>query len=94
MRTTSTLRTVTLVHSTACHFCDDARAVLDELARTYPLLIDVVAAEQPRGRALMAEHRAAMYPLVLLDGQFFSTGRLPARKLRKILDAQTVGAVA
>ena len=29
-----------------------------------------------------------MFPLVLVDGAFFSVGRLPRRKLRKVLTAR------
>lgn len=97
MTETSTRRpvaAVTVVHSPACHFCDDARATLDQLTVTYPLDIELVSADDPRGRALVAEHRAPMYPLVLLDGQFFSFGRLPRKKLRKVLEARSAGAVA
>jgi hypothetical protein len=97
MRATSTPETavtVTVVHSPACHLCDDARAVLDELAATYPLEIELVGAEETRGRGLIAEHRAAMYPLVLLDGQYFSAGRLPRKKLRHLLEHRAAAAVA
>jgi len=35
--------------------------------------------------ALLATHRPAMNPLVLLGGQYFSAGRLPRRKLEAYL---------
>ena len=73
---------ITVVHSPACHFCDDARAVLAELATEFPLTVDYLDYTEPRGAALIREHRAGMYPLVLLDGGFFSAGRLPRKKLR------------
>jgi len=34
---------------------------------------------------LVQKYRASMSPLVLLDGEFFSHGRLPRRKLAKRL---------
>jgi len=42
----------------------------------------------------MRDHRAPMYPLVLLDGVLFSSGRLPRRKLARLLATRvaTVGA--
>lgn len=86
--------TVTVVHSPACHFCDDARAVLAEFATGYGIQVEWVGAGTPLGRDLVAGHRAALFPLVLVDGAFFSTGRLPRRKLRKLLDTRTAGAVA
>ena len=79
---------VTVVHSPACHFCDDARAVLADLATEFPLTVDYLACTEPRGAALIREHRAGMYPLVLLDGGFFSAGRLPRKKLRAQLTAR------
>jgi hypothetical protein len=82
---------ITLVHAPACHFCDDARAALADLAREYPLRVDLVDATSARGAALVGEHRPGMFPLVLLDGRVFSQGRLPRRKLRALLDRQAVG---
>jgi hypothetical protein len=76
---------VTVVHAPACHFCDDARAVLDELARDYPIFVELVDAESGPGRELLEAHRAPMFPLVLVDGRFFSFGRLPRKKLIKLL---------
>ena len=86
---------ITFVHAPACHFCADAEQVLTALALDYPLVIDRVSADEDTGRALVAEHRAAMYPLVLVDGRFFSSGRLPRTKLRRLLEMRrTDGAVA
>lgn len=72
---------VTLVESEACHFCADAHLVLDDLAIDYPLVVETLDVRSEPGRRLMALHRAAMSPLVLIDGAFFSSGRLPRRKL-------------
>jgi glutaredoxin len=82
---------VTLVESEACHFCADAHRVLTDLAVDYPLAVDTVDVRSETGRLLMARHRATMSPLVLIDGTFFSNGRLPRRKLSKHL-AQRYGA--
>lgn len=84
---------VTVVESEACHFCDDARRVLTDLAVDFPLVVDTLDIRSEAGRQLMALHRAAMSPLVLVDGAFFSHGRLPRRKLAKLLD-QRFGAPA
>ena len=79
---------VTLVEAPGCHFCVDAQAALAELARKHPLRVDVVAADSDTGQRLIAAHRPAMFPLVLVDGAFFSAGRLPRRKLRALLAAK------
>lgn len=77
---------VTVVESEACHFCVDAHRVLLDLAADFPLVVDTVDIRSETGRQLMAQHRAAMSPLVLIDGAFFSNGRLPRRKLSKLLE--------
>lgn len=76
---------LTVVGSEACHFCADAQRVLTNLATAYPLSIDTLDVRSEAGRALMTRHRAPMSPLVLLDGAFFSSGRLPRRKLERLL---------
>jgi glutaredoxin len=92
--TIPTPTSVTVVQSPACHFCDDAEAALDELAAAFPLAVTRVDAADPRGQALVREHRAPMYPLVLVDGAFFSFGRLPRKKLRTLLTDRYPVAVA
>lgn len=83
---------VTVVHSPACHFCDDAQTVLAALAETYPLMSERVDIRSPQGQELLRVHRPAMSPLVLVDGEFFSFGRLPRRRLVKLLDARMADA--
>lgn len=84
---------VTLVHSTACHFCDDAASALEALAAIHPLDIHTVALDSPEGVDLVARHRPAMNPLVLIDGEYFSSGRLPRKKLVKLLDQRASAVV-
>lgn len=79
--------TITLVHAPACHFCADAQDALTELGHQFPIKVDLVAVDSDAGAALIGAHRPAMFPLVLVDGAFFSTGRLPRRKLRALLAA-------
>ncbi|HEU5155588.1 MAG TPA: thioredoxin family protein [Streptosporangiaceae bacterium] len=85
---------VIVVTTPGCHFCEDAQTALAELAETYPLSVRLVAAQSPPGRALLDRHGTGMFPLVLVDGMFFSAGRLPRRKLARLLaarDAVSVG---
>jgi glutaredoxin len=88
------ITTITLVHTPACHFCADAQAALADLDREYPVRVDRVEADSDAGRALVGAHRPAMFPLVLVDGAFFSAGRLPRRKLRTLLVTKPVGAAS
>ena len=76
---------VTLVEAPACHLCEDAKSALTVLAQTYPMTVHVVSIGEEPGRTLMQQHRAPMSPLVLLGGQYFSSGRLPRRKLERRL---------
>jgi alkyl hydroperoxide reductase subunit AhpF len=76
---------VTLVEAPACHLCEDAKSALAVLAQAYPMTVHVVSIGEESGRTLMQQHRAPMSPLVLLDGQYFSSGRLPRRKLERRL---------
>ena len=84
--------TITLVPSPACHFCEDADEALADLARTFAFELETVPIESPRGARLVAQHRPALSPLVLVDGDYFSAGRLPRKKLTKLLTAR--GALA
>ncbi len=85
---------VTLVTAPACHFCEDARAALETLAQQYPLAAEETAADSPAGQALLHEHGTGMFPLVLVDGDFFAAGRLPRRKLARLLAARGAAAAA
>lgn len=76
---------VTVVTAPACHFCEEARDVLTGLGTAYPLTVAETAADSPAGLALLRRHGTGMFPLVLVDGEFFSAGRLPRRKLGRLL---------
>jgi hypothetical protein len=84
---------VTLVDAPACHLCGDAKSTLAVLAQSYSIVLDVLPIGSERGRRLMNRHRSPMSPLVLLDGQYFSAGRLPRSKLeRRLTEAQGIDA--
>lgn len=77
---------VVVVRSPACHLCEDAIRALDEIGREFPLDVRVVDMDSPEGRAIVAAHRPALSPAVLVDEALFSSGRLPRRKLRRMLE--------
>lgn len=81
---------VTVVEAPACHFCEQAKRELARLAERHALDVSVVGLTDPRGADLMRRHRAGMSPLVLLDGELFSVGRLPVRKLTRLLEQRAV----
>jgi len=76
---------VTLLTTTDCHLCHQARQVLDRVAADHPIDLEVVAVETERGKRLAVEANLVFPPGVLLDGQPFSHGRLSERKLRRTL---------
>lgn len=78
---------ITIVRSPACHLCEDAQDVVRELSAQYLINLRLVDVHSDEGRALIARHRPAMYPLVLVGGAFLSAGRLPRGKLLKVLTA-------
>lgn len=77
---------VVVLTSDACHLCDDALDALRELAPEHGLWIREIPMDSPEGLALVRQHRPAMPPAVLVDGALFSVGRLPRKKLRKLLE--------
>lgn len=89
---TRTATAVTLVTAAGCHFCEDAhthlRALIDAGA---PIELSVIEATSAEGRSLLGVHRPAMNPLVLVDGVYFSAGRLPRRKLDALLRRGAAG---
>lgn len=77
---------ITVVTAPGCHFCEEAQDVLSRLhEQGHRLEVHLVEAASAEGAALLATHRPAMNPLVLLGGQYFSAGRLPRRKLEAYL---------
>lgn len=81
---------LTLVTAPGCHFCEDARrAVTGLIEHGAAIELHLVEATSPLGLALLAEHRPAMNPLVLIDRRYFSAGRLPTRKLQALLAKRT-----
>ena len=78
---------VTVVRTPACHFCHDAEETLSAFAYAGTVALTILEADSDEGRALIDRHRPALAPLVLLDGEFFSSGRLPKHKLARTLGA-------
>ena len=78
---------VTVVESPSCHYCADAQEALQRLADDgHPFEVTTLDVRDRAGQDLVRRHGAAMSPLVLVDGAFFSQGRLPRRKLLRLLE--------
>ena len=76
---------VTLLTQTSCTFCDQAKETLARLSRERPFEMEEISLETEEGRALGERHGVVFAPGVLVNGAFFSFGRLSERKLRREL---------
>lgn len=76
---------IVVVRSPACHLCEEAIEALDEMRARSPLDVRLVEMESEEGRDIVARHRPALFPAVLVEDRLFSSGRLPRRKLERIL---------
>lgn len=80
--------TVTVVHTWACHFGAEVQEAFTQLLPGHGVTVDLVDATEPRGQALLERHHTQQYPLILVDGEFFSAGRLPHADLIRTLRAR------
>lgn len=80
---------VIIVRSPACHLCEDAIRVFDETRGRFRLDVRVVEIDSKEGRAIVTHHRPPLLPAVLIDGRLFSSGRLPGKKLQRMLERVT-----
>lgn len=68
-----------------CHFCDQAKNVLARIRDEYDVRVREVALESEEGERLALASAAPFPPVVFVNGEPFSYGRLSERKLRKAL---------
>lgn len=78
---------VVLLTKEDCHFCEQAKEVLVRLREERELSVREVRLDSEEGRSLAAQAGAPFPPVVFLDGEPFSYGRLSERQLRKRLGA-------
>lgn len=83
---------ITLVQAPACHYCDDAAMALTDLGARFQFVVRTVERDSDEGQRLILRHRPPMAPLALVDGEFFSSGRLPRRRLEKLLQSSSCSA--
>jgi glutaredoxin len=76
---------VVLLTKEDCHFCEQAKDILARMRDEFDLRLREVALESNEGRDLALRSGAAFPPVVFVDGEPFSYGRLSERKLRKAL---------
>lgn len=76
---------VTYVTAPVCHLCDHGRQVLAELGEHLPLDVAEIDLDSAEGRRLLATHRFAFPPAVIVDDTLIAHGRLSARRLARLL---------
>ena len=76
---------VVLLTKKDCHLCEQAKDVLTRLRGEYDLHLREVALESEEGESLALRAKAPFPPVVFVNGETFSYGRLSERKLRKAL---------
>ena len=79
---------VVVIRSEDCHLCEDAIEALTDLSGEFPLDVRVVDASSSEGRELLRLHRPPLTPGVRVGGRRFSSGRLPRKKLRRMLEGR------
>lgn len=77
--------TATLLTTTHCSLCEQAEGVLRQLQREGVIEVETVDLASPEGQRLSAVARMPFPPVLLLDDEPFSFGRLSERKLRREL---------
>ncbi len=75
-----------LVTAPRCHLCDDAKGLLKELQRDYPLTVREVELPSDEGLALSRRFSMPFPPLLLINGIQFGHGRISRRKLVRLLN--------
>lgn len=71
-----------------CAFCDQAKEVLDRLSAEYGFFVRTLDLDSAEGQTLAQSGAVLFPPGVFIDGEPFSYGRLPERKLRRELEGR------
>ena len=76
---------ITLLTQTSCSFCEQAKETLARLSQEESFETEEMSLETEDGRVLGERYGVLFAPGILVDGEFFSFGRLSERKLRREL---------
>ena len=83
------MRRITLIGKPGCHLCDDARAVIERVAREEGVECEELnMLDDPELVARYAEQ----IPVTLVDGRQHDYWRVDENRLRKVLSAPPRGA--
>ena len=78
---------IVLLTKDDCDLCEHAKAALERLGDEFALDVREVPLDCGEGAELAREANAPFAPVVFVDRQAFSYGRLSERKLRKFLQS-------
>ncbi len=76
---------VVLLTKDDCSLCEQAKATLRLLSDEHELAVREVPLDSDEGKRLALKTAAPFPPVVFLNGEPFSYGRLSARRLRRAL---------
>jgi glutaredoxin len=76
---------ITVITKPDCHYCDDAKHLLQRLAPELGLEVEEIDLVTPAGQALAVASGMVFPPAILINGAPFSYGRLSERRLRREL---------
>ena len=76
---------VVFMTSAGCHYCHDAREVLNRLQHEGAISLREIDLESAEGVAALQKWRVPFPPIMVVDGELFGYGRLSERKLRRHL---------
>ena len=79
---------LTLYSRPGCHLCDDMKAVIERVARTLPLSLDVVDISSD---ADLESRYGLEIPVLLVDGRKVAKYRVSEAELLRIVGARTGG---
>jgi hypothetical protein len=78
---------LTLYSRPGCHLCDDMKIVINRVARTLPLTLDVIDISTD---ADLEARYALDIPVLLVNGRKAAKYRISEDELRRLLTARTV----
>ncbi|MGH2376855.1 MAG: glutaredoxin family protein [Candidatus Limnocylindria bacterium] len=73
---------VLLLTAPGCHWCDEAKALIDRLASEFELTTETRSTEEEEGRTLAFSSGVLFPPAIFVNGQFLQYGRPSERKFR------------
>lgn len=78
--------TITMVSTEGCHTCKEVKETLNKLTSEYDLSINEVDATTDKGQELIKKHNISSSPGLIINNEFFSSGKVTEKQLRNKFD--------